>query len=235
MEYVTRQQYEQAVSSEKQQEAVVAADQALLHQKQIQLTYTQIHSPITGKTGEINAHVGDLIPANGSTPLVVINRLDNVLINFNVAQNELTQLIKYRRAGSLKIQVLNESGDHLLAEGSVAFIGNVVSAQTGTIDVKGKVANPKLLLWPGQFVTVRLIFTYQPNVLVIPSKSIQMGQKGSYVYVVKNNKAMIQPITISKQVDSETAVTEGLKVEDNVINEIPPGLTDGSSVKIVKS
>ncbi len=232
LEYVTRQQYDQSVSAVKEQEAVVAADQAQLEQQKIQLSYTQIHSPISGRAGVINVHVGELMSANSGTPLVVINRLENVLINFNIPQDRLHDLLAYQRAGTLKLIVLNESGDQKLAEGELAFVGNIVSGQTGTVQLKGKVANPDWILWPGQLVTVRLIFTIQPHALVIPSGSVQLGQKGNYVYLVKDNKAEIQPIDIDREVGRETIVAKGLQPADQVISEIPPGLQKGSQVRI---
>lgn len=232
LEYVTRQQYEESLAAVEEQQAVVSADQALLQQKKIQLGYTRIQSPISGKTGEINVHVGDLISANNPTPLVVINRLENVLVNFNIPQNRLHDLLTYQRAGTLKIEVFDESGDKPLAHGELVFVGNTVSNQTGTVQLKGKVANAKLTLWPGQLVTVRLIFANQPDALVIPNSAVQIGQKGNYVYLVKNNQAVIQPITLSREVGKETVVAAGLQTTDDVIGEIPPGLTHGSPVKI---
>jgi multidrug efflux system membrane fusion protein len=232
LEYVTRQQYEQSLTSVTQQQAVVAADEALLKQQQIQLEYTEIRSPINGRTGVINVGAGDIITANSSAPLVVINRIETVLINFNIAQARLQDVLNYQRAGTLKVLVYNENGDKLLAQGHLAFVGNMVSGQTGTVQVKGEADNADLSLWPGQLVTVRLILTTQPHALVIPSASVQMGQKGIYVYVVKNNKAEIQSITIDRVVNSETVVGAGLTAKDDVITEIPPGLQAGSPVRM---
>lgn len=232
LEYVTRQQYDEAVASVKEQEAVVAGDQALLQQKRIQLSYTQIRAPISGKAGAINVHVGDLIAANGATPLVVINRLENVLVDFNIPQNHLGDLLKYQRAGTLKVLVLDESGANLLAEGELAFIGNEVNSQTGTVQVKGKVKNANLILWPGQLVTIKLILTTEHNAMVMPSVSIQLGQQGNYVYKVKNNKAVIQPISVSRVMNGETVVAKGLQLTDDIILEIPPGLQEGSTVQV---
>lgn len=232
LEYITRQQYEQSLSAVAQQQAVVAADEALLKQQQIQLQYTQIRSPINGRTGVINVATGDIITANSTTPLVVVNRLERVLISFNLPQAQLGDLLEYQRSGKLKVLVYNETGDQLLGEGRLAFIGNIISGLTGTIQVKGEVENPKLLLWPGQLVTVRLVLTTQPNALVIPSAAIQLGQKGPYVYIVKDNKAKIQPIVIERAINSESVIKSGISPEDQVIVEIPPGLQDGSNVRV---
>jgi RND family efflux transporter MFP subunit len=232
LEYITMQQYDQAEAAVKEQEAVVAADQAQLEQQKIQLSYTQIRSPISGRAGAISVHVGDLITANSPTPLVVVNRVENVLINFNIPQDRLGDLLNYQRAGTLKLTVWNESGDRQLAQGELVFVGNIISGQTGTVQLKGKVANADAKLWPGQLVTVRLILTMQPKALVVPSTAVQLGQKGNYVYVVKNDKAVIQPVTIDREVGYETIIAKGLQTSDQLITEIPPGLQDGSKVRI---
>ncbi|MBS0352149.1 MAG: efflux RND transporter periplasmic adaptor subunit [Proteobacteria bacterium] len=232
LEYVSKQKYEDALASAQEQESVVAADQAQLQQKKIQLGYTRIHAPISGKAGAINFHVGDIIVANGATPLVVINRLDNVLVSFNVPQNQLQDLLTYQQTGSLKIQVLNESGNQLLAEGQLNFIGNAVNPQTGTILVKGKIDNTGLKLWPGQLVLARLILKIEHNALVIPSMAVQMGQNGNYVYVVRNNQAAIQPITVDRVQNGETVVSQGIDPKDEIIAETPPGLQEGVPVKV---
>ncbi len=181
----------------------------------------------------INVHVGDLIPANSSTPLVVINSLENVLINFNVSQSRLQEVLKYQRAGTLKVSVLDESGKEKLANGELAFISNAVSGQTGTVQVKAKVPNADLVLWPGQLVTVKLILTIEKNALVIPSTSVQLGQQGNFVYLVKSNKAVVQPITIARDVNGMSVVAKGLELNDDIIAEVPPGLQEGSTVRIV--
>lgn len=234
LEYVTRQQYDQAVAAVKQQEAVISADKAQLKEQNIQLNYTKIRSPISGRAGAISVHVGDLIFANNTTPLVVINRLENVLVNFNIPQDRLRDLLAYQRAGTLQLSIFNESGDQNLGSGELVFVGNMVSGQTGTVQLKGKAANPDWKLWPGQLVTVRLTLTSQPLATVIPSASVQLGQKGSYVYLVKDNKAVIQPIEVDREFRSETIVAKGLKPQDQVIIEIPPGLHDGSQVQVME-
>lgn len=232
LEYVTQQQYEESLASVKGQEAAVAADEAQLEQKKIQLGFTQIRAPISGKAGAIPPDVGDLIVANSPTPLVVINRLDPVVVNFNITQNLIQDLLTYQRAGTLKVIVMDEVGNRKLGEGDLAFIGNVVSAQTGTVQVNANIPNPNLALWPGQLVTVRLILTTEPHAIVIPSAAVQLGQKGRYVYLVENNKAVIHPVVVSRELDNETVVAEGLQPKDSVIVEIPPDLQDGAKVKI---
>lgn len=235
LEYVTRQQSEEAQAAALAQEAVVLSNKAQLKQQLIQLSYTKIRAPFSGKAGDINANPGDLITANSATPLVIINQLDNVLVNFNVPQDRLADLFHYQQKGALKVEVLTENGGQLLGVGEVNFINNSVSPVTGMLQLKARVANANLTLWPGQLVMVRLILTMQPNAIVIPSSSVQLGQQGHFVYLVKDGKALIQPVKISSQLDKEVVVTEGLQGNEEIIELIPPGLEENSAVKIENS
>ncbi len=234
LEYVTRQQSE-AQAAALAQEAVVLSNKAQLKQQLIQLSYTKIRAPFSGKAGDINANPGDLITANSATPLVIINQLDSVLVNFNVPQDRLADLFHYQQKGALKVEVLTENGGQLLGVGEVNFINNSVSPVTGMLQLKARVANANLTLWPGQLVMVRLILTMQPNAIVISNSSVQLGQQGHFVYLIKDGKALIQPVKISSQLDKEVVVAEGLQGNEEIIEPIPPGLEENSAVKIENS
>lgn len=231
LEYVTQQQYEEAKAAYDAQLAAVAADEAQVRQAEIQLSYTQIRAPINGKTGTVTVHPGDLIPANSNTPLVVINQMDSVLVNFDVGQDHLPTLLHYLQQNSLAVDIMEESNDKLIAKGELLAVNNNVNPQTGTIDLKAKVHNQNLSLWPGQLVTVRLILAMQPNSMVIPSTAVQLGQQGNYVYVMRQDKAMIQAITLSRLAGQEAVVSKGLTSMDQVIAEIPPGLIEGANIR----
>ncbi len=231
LEYVTQQQYEEAKSAAVAQAAVVASDQALLKQAEIQLGYTQILAPISGKTSTINVHIGDLISANSSSPLVVINKLDPVWVNFAVPQAQLAEVRQYRRQNTLKVEIFAEGSEQILGQGQLVVINNVVNAQTGTVQFKARVPNPQRSLWPGQLVSVRLILSTQPNALVIPTSAVQIGQQGNFVYRVQEGKAMAQPIKISLEAQGEVVVSQGLQPGESVIVEVPVGLRAGSKVQ----
>ncbi|MFT3741361.1 MAG: efflux RND transporter periplasmic adaptor subunit [Gammaproteobacteria bacterium] len=230
LEYVTRQQADEAVAAAEAQKAVIAADQALVEQANIQLGYTQIRAPITGKSGTVNVHPGDSITAN-VTPLVVINRMNPLQVSFSISQNKLSDVLKYKRHNTLMVEVLGENQQQL-AQGQLTYLNNTVDPQTGAVQAKARVANVDHRLWPGQLVTVRIILSIEKNALVIPDKAIQMGQQGNYVYVVKQNKAVIQPITVERQLNQDAVISQGLDIKSVVITEIPPGLTEGTTVTI---
>lgn len=231
LEYVTRQQYEESKAAYDAQLAAVAADDAQVKQAETQLSYTQIHAPLSGKTSTVTVHPGDLIPANATSPLVVINQMDAVLVDFDVAQDRLPSLLQYLRGEALAVDILEEANQRLIAQGHLQVVNNNVNPQTGTIDLKAKVLNAGQKLWPGQLVTVRLILAVQKDAMVIPSTAVQLGQQGNYVYLMRDGKAVIQPIHLARQTGAEAVVSSGLSPKDQVIAEIPPGLTEGSSVR----
>lgn len=231
-EYVTRQQAEEAQASAASQKAAVAADQAQLEQAQIQLGYTQIRAPISGKTSTTTVHPGDLISANSATPLVVINQMDPVQVSFSITQDQLPDVLRYQAKSPLTVKILAENGNHVLAQGNLSIINNSINPQSGAVEAKANIPNPTFTLWPGQLVTVRVMLTVEPNALVIPSQAVQMGQQGNYVYLVKQGKAVIQPVVIARQVDQAAIVRGGLTPRDSVIVEIPPNLVEGADVKV---
>lgn len=232
LEYVTQQQSEEAQAAALAQQATAASDKALLEQAQIQLGYTAIRAPIAGKASNITVHVGDLVTANSNVPLVSINGMDPVLVSFNVGQDQLTQVLQYQKSNTLEVDVRTDQQPKTILRGELAAINNSVNAQTGTVELKAKVANPNLNLWPGQLVNVRLQLALEPNRVVIPNSAVQMGQKGSYVYLAKAGKAVIQPITVARQTSHDTVVSSGLKGGEDIIAVVPPGLTEGKAVKV---
>lgn len=231
LEYVTRQQYEEAVATAAAQRAVVAADQDQVQQAQLQLDYTQVRAPISGKTGSLTVKVGDLVTANGTNPLVTINQLGSVLINFSIPQTQLSALLRYQRQGTLS--VLTRAGhNQSYIPGQLVFIDNTVNPQTGTVTLKAKIDNNNQLLWPGQAVTVRLILAMQPNAIVIPSTALQIDQNGYFVYIVLDGKAKIQRLTVDRQIDQYAVISAGLKGQETILTQIPPNLKEGSPVSV---
>jgi len=247
LEYITRQQYDDAVAAATAQAAVVASEKALVAQAEIQLAYTQIRAPISGKTSHTIVHVGDLITANSTTPLVVINRLDQVLITFSVAQKQLADVQRYQRIGTLKVLIVDQSHDrkgvlpmvdtpnqsHVSQiHGELISIDNNVNNQSGTVALKARVANTDHLFWPGELVNVQLVLTTEPKAIVIPDKAVQMSQQGNYVYIVKEGKAYKQAITLARRVKQEAVIEAGLQGNEAVIVEVPSGLAEGKAVVI---
>jgi multidrug efflux system membrane fusion protein len=234
LEFVTRQQAEQAQMTADAQRAVVDADIALVRQAEIQLSYTQIHSPLKGKTGAISVKPGDLVVANAATPLVVINQLDAVLIDFNLIQADLKRLLAYHQKGTLQVEVGYEGEENFLKKGDLVFIDNMINSQTGTLLLKAKVNNVDNALWPGMMVAVNLILTTEPRAIVVPATAIQIDQQGNFVYCVEENKVKVHRVDVSRQVQDLAVIAKGLSGLETVITTIPPDLAEGDWVEVLR-
>ena len=230
--YVSQQQYDQTTAQVKVDQATVSADKQLVKQAEIELTYTKILAPIAGKTGNVFVKEGDLVTAASATPLFTINKLDSVLVDFNLPQNQLIRLRTYHHEAPLNVQVMSEDGNMTLGEGTVNFIDNNISATTGTVLVKASVNNPKELLWPGLLVRVKLVLTTEPHAMVVPTQSINIDQQGNFVYVVQAGKAVVKHITVDRQVGNLTVISKGLSLGEEVVVVSPPNLNDGDKVVI---
>src|SRR3990172_3320376 len=225
-EFITRQEYDVAVTSVKSLEATVAADRALVEQARIQLEFTRILAPISGRTGALAITPGNLVPTGGGgVPLVTINSTDPILVTFSVPERRLDEIRKQQNEKEMRIEILPDSNGPAVAAGKLVFIDNTITAQTGTVLLKTRVDNKKESLWPGQFVNVRIVLGIEPGAVVVPEAAVQPGQDGSFVYLIdENSKVQVQPVKVSRQIRNEVVIASGIKMGDQVITQIPQAL-----------
>ena len=231
-EFITRQEYDVAVTSAKSLEATVQADQAAAEQARIQLEYSRIRAPISGRTGALAVTAGNLVQASGTgAPLVTINTMDPVLVGFSIPERQLEDIRRFDK--QMRIEILPERNAPPVAEGKLVFIDNTVTPQTGTVLLKTRVPNATEAIWPGQFVNVRLVLTIEPEAIVVPEAAVQPGQDGSFVYLIdENSRVQVRPVKVSRQLGSDVVIAQGVKAGDLVITEIPQALTPGGAVQI---
>ena len=212
------------------------ADQAAVEQARIQLEYTRIHAPITGRTGALAVKPGNLVApggGGGGTPLVTINSTDPILVTFSIPERQLDEIRRYQSEKDMRIQILPDRNASPVATGRLVFIDNTVTQQTGTVILKTRVENNQEGLWPGQFVNVRIVLTIEPNAIVAPEAAVQPGQDGSFVYLVdEQNKVRVQPVKVSRQIKGDVVIAAGVKPGDQMITEIPQALQPGATVSI---
>ena len=234
-EFITRQEYDVAVTSAKSLEATVAADKALVEQARIQLEFSRIHAPISGRTGSLTIKPGNLVSAGGSggTPLVTINSTDPILVTFSIPERQLDEIRRYQDEREMRIEILPDRGGPSVAEGRLVFIDNTVTPQTGTVLLKTRVTNKEEVLWPGQFTNVRIVLKIEPDAVVVPEAAVQPGQEGSFVYLInEESRVEVRPIKISRQIAREVVIASGVKPGDQVITEIPQALQTGAVVRL---
>lgn len=233
-EFITRQEYDVAVTSAKSLEATLQANQAAAEQARIQLEYSRIRAPISGRTGALAIKSGNLVPASGAgEPLITINSMNPILVSFSIPERQLEEIRRYMNDRDMRIEVMSDHGGPAVAVGKLVFIDNTVTAQTGTVILKTRVPNIDEVIWPGQFVNVRIVLTIEPEAVVVPEVAVQPGQEGSFVYLIgADDKVQVQPVKVSRQIGSEVVISAGVKAGDRLITEIPQALQPGATVRV---
>jgi multidrug efflux system membrane fusion protein len=242
---VSTQQRDQLVAMQKALQATVAADQAAVDRAQLNLGYTTIRSPIDGKTGPYIVYPGNQIHANDAAGLVTITQIQPVKITFNLPQGNLPQLQARLRENQLIAEVsvrsdvagIQVAGDQMekAIPVKVDFIGNVVDARTGTIELRATFDNPDLRLVPGELVDVSVRLETLPNAITVPREAVNIGQNGNYVFVVGSDmKAQTRPVDVLYQDQNIAALGSGIKVGDMVVTDGQLRLSPGTRVVIAE-
>jgi multidrug efflux system membrane fusion protein len=229
-DYVTKEDYDKWVSAAEAARAVVAADRAMAETARLQRSYCEIRSPLDGRTGSLMVHAGNLVKANDTTPLVVINQVEPVYVQFSVPEQNIGLL---RQREGAKVDASSQQGGTPLATGTLTFIDNNVDTTTGTITLKATFPNRNRALWPGQYVNVAITTDNRANALVVPLRAVQTGQKGQYVYVVKGGKSVeMRSVSIYKTIDQDAIIDKGLHAGETVVTDGQLRLTPKSKVEV---
>ncbi|HEX9160212.1 MAG TPA: efflux RND transporter periplasmic adaptor subunit [Thermoanaerobaculia bacterium] len=232
-EYVTREEYDKFTSDAEAARAVVAADRAAIDNMRLQLSYCEIRAPLDGKTGSLQVHVGNIMKANDTTPLVVINQIHPVYVQFSVPERDLGNLASHGLG--MPVAATPQSG-HAIENGKLTFVDNAVDPTTGTITLKASFPNEDRVLWPGQYVNVAVTLSARPNAVVVPAQALQNSQRGQYVYVVKSDNGVeMRPVAVAQQVDQQVIIDRGVNAGETVVTDGQLRLTPKSKVAIKTS
>jgi multidrug efflux system membrane fusion protein len=225
---VAKQDYDQFLTTAQAADAGVEADKQAVEAAKVQLQYTKIYSPISGRAGDFLIDKGNLVKANDTPSLVTINQITPIFVNFAIPEQQLAAVKKYSAAGSLHVQAIISGDTANPEEGKLTFIDNAVDPTTGTIKLKGTFENKDHRLWPGQFVDVVLVLTSEPNSIVVPSQAVQTGQQGQYVFVVKPDMtADMRPVTVLRTNGNDSIISSGLRAGEQVITDGQLRVTNG--------
>ena len=224
----------QAVSADRaaieSAKAEIVATQATVENYRVQLGYTEIRSPIDGRTGNIMVKQGNVVNAN-TMDLMTINQVEPIYVTFAVPEAQLRDVKKYMAVGKLAVTVIPQEDETGKEVGTLTFVDNSVDPATGTIKLKGTFPNKDHKLWPGQFVRVTLRLTTQVNALVVPNQAVQTGQDGEFVFVVKEDRTVeSRPVTTSVRIDQDMVVNKGLEFGETVVTEGQLRLSPGARV-----
>jgi multidrug efflux system membrane fusion protein len=234
--YVSEEQSDQAQTSVAVLAAAVAADEAAVESARLDLDNCTIRAPISGYTGALLVDQGNLVKAEADQPLVTINQVTPIKVGFSLSEQALLELKKYLAAGSLAVQAVPDGyrGEPLV--GWIAFLDNKVDAATGTIRLKATFANPDRILWPGQFVHVRLQLTTRRDATVVPTRAVQTSQNGNFVYVVNQEQRVeLRLVTLGFSVGDESVIETGLAVGETVVTDGQLRLAPGVKVSLARA
>lgn len=211
-------------------QANLRADQAAVERAKLDLTYCDITAPVSGRTGNLLVHAGNLVKVN-DVALVVINGVDPVFVNFN-APEQYTNVVQSKGAGrSLSVEVASRDGENHHATAQLSVVDNTVDSQTGTIHLKATLANPQRIWWPGQFVDTRLVLDAKRTATVVPTEAVQNGQAGTFIYVVKADKSVeARKVTVSRTLDRKAIIESGISPGETVVTDGQMMLAPGAHV-----
>jgi membrane fusion protein, multidrug efflux system len=213
--------------------AAMAADQAAVSASKLNLSYCQITAPISGRTGNLLVHAGNLVKVN-DVPLVVIHQIEPVFVNFAVPEQHLASVRRLSAAHKLAVGAYTNDNPNHRAEGTLSVIDNTVDTTTGTIKLKATFDNRDAMLWPGQFVTVVLTLESQVST-VVPAEAVQSGQQGQYVYAVKpGNTVEMRPVTAGRPFGKKIVIEKGIAPGDTVVTDGQLRLAPGAQVQVVE-
>jgi multidrug efflux system membrane fusion protein len=213
------------------------ADRARLEQTTLLLNYTQIHAPISGRAGVIAVKQGNLAKENDTT-LVTILQTSPIYVSFSVPEDLLPEVRRYHTSGSLAVKAV--TSDNKESSGVLSFIDNTVDTATGTIRLKSSFENSQRTLWPGQFVNVRARLSMEHNRILVPSRTVQTGPDGKFVWVVSpsdssvsmRNVQVLRNYTAPGQPE-QAVIGAGLKPAEQVVSEGQLHLAPGARVRLL--
>jgi len=231
-DYVTKQEFEDAKASAASLQATLQSDLAALKTARLNLSFCYIRAPISGRTGNLLVREGNLVKPN-DVPLVVIQQIVPVFVEFSVPEQRLPEIRKYAAAGPLRVQVAATGDSATIYEGTLTLIDNAVNQDTGTILLKATFPNQDESLWPGQFVNVSLILTTWRDAVIVPAAAVQKGQQGDYVFVIKPDQSVaMQPVDVTLRLDDSVVIGHGVRAGDRVVTDGQLRLSPGAKVSL---
>jgi multidrug efflux system membrane fusion protein len=214
-----------------QLEATIKADQALVDTAQVQLNYTRIRSPIDGRVGTRLVDLGNIVRASDTTGIVTINQIRPIFVSFALPADSLPQLRAGSKAGDVIVMALNRDGQ-ALATGVLAVIDNQINPATGAINYKAKFDNADDVLWPGQFVNLRIQLATRRNVIAVPVTAVQQGPDGSYAFVVGDDRTVQKRVLKVGARNKTTAIIDdGLQPGEQIVTDGQYRIQAGSKVQ----
>jgi multidrug efflux system membrane fusion protein len=213
-------------------DGAIASDQAQINNAKLQLTYSHITAPISGRIGLRLVDVGNMVHATDTNGLLVITQLQPISVIFSLPQDQLPQVMTKLRSGTqLPVDAYDRDDTAKVATGKLQTIDNQIDVTTGTYKLKSIFSNEDNALFPNQFVNVHLLVDTKRDLTVIPAAAIQRGPQGTYVYAAgSDNTAKIRTVTIAQTTGNNVGLSAGLNAGDIVVIDGQDKLQDGTKI-----
>ncbi|MFN1128212.1 efflux RND transporter periplasmic adaptor subunit [Lelliottia nimipressuralis] len=233
-QYVSRQEYDQAVANARQADASVTAAQAGVETARINLAYTKVSSPINGRIGKSSVTEGALVTNGQASALATVQQLDPIYVDVTQSSNDFMQLKQsslQKGDGTSSVQLLMENGQPYAEKGTLQFSDVTVDESTGSITLRAVFPNPKHMLLPGMFVRARIDEGVQPNAILVPQQGVTRTPRGDATVLVVNAKEQVETrsVVAPQAIGDRWLITNGLKEGDRVIisglQKVHPGAT----------
>ncbi|EKT57041.1 MdtA/MuxA family multidrug efflux RND transporter periplasmic adaptor subunit [Providencia rettgeri] len=232
---ISQQELDNQKAAVLQAQGSIKVDQAAVDNAKLQLTYSKITAPISGRVGLKQVDVGNFISSGTSTPLVVITQTQPADVLFALPEGDIPAIQQAQSSGEkVLIEAWDRNNIALIASGELLSTDNQIDAATGTLKIKARFTNEEEKLFPNQFVNVKMQVETLQNAVVIPTAALQMGNEGHYVWILSDdNKVSKHNVTVGMQDSQQVVIESGLAANTKVITDGVDKLTDGTTVEVV--
>ena len=230
---ISRQEWDAQRSLVQQGAGAIKADQGAVDSAQLQLTYSKIIAPISGRVGLKQIDKGNDI-TSGTTAIVVITQTHPIDVVFTLPESTISDIISAQKTGPVSVEAWDRSNKSLLAQGSLLSLDNQIDTSTGTLKLKARYDNQNDTLFPNQFVNARLKIATLQNAIVVPSAAVQMSNAGNFVWILdEENKVSKHRVAVGIEDHQSLVITSGLNAGRRVVTDGIDQLTEGMKVEVV--
>lgn len=233
-EYISQLDFDQLKTDVALYDAMIDQNKAQIKEASLNVEYAHIYAPVTGKTSLLNIQKGNLISADGTVNLVSIRQVTPIYVLFSLPEREFPKLIKSAKEKTIKIHVSSKEIAEEYIEGSLDMINNAIDPEIGSIEARGLFSNEEKILWPGEFLKVRVIYNMVPDAILIPNDGVVITTQGPIAYVVHSDQTVqLRKLELGQRQGKDIVVTKGLKKNDVIVTTGQLNLYPGAQISIV--
>ena len=233
--FISADQMQQYITAFEAAAASVKVDQANVDAAKLTLAYADIYAPISGRAGRILVQAGNLVKANDTNPLLVLNQIVPIFVTFSIPGSFVDRVRQAQAQATLSVDATG-AGMAAPQSGKLAFVDNAVDPATNTVKLRATFSNDAQVLWPGQFINIMLTVGSEADAIVVPDAAVKAGPNGSYVFVVRaDGRAEQRSVDVARTVNAEAVIAKGLGVGENVVTDGQSRLVDGTKVRLVNA